>query len=79
MATPQRTPCPISRECFRQNAKPIVAQINGSTILLDAKEFSTNSLGWFYNGKITVMINDVPVPCTSNLSLVISNSKELPD
>jgi len=78
MPVPQRTPCPISRKDFRLHAQPIAIQVNGSNPVLEVKEFSTNSLGWYYNGKITIEVNGVKVPCTANIQLIISNSKELP-
>jgi hypothetical protein len=73
-----KTPCPISRATFRQEAKPVVGQLNGGQATLEPKEFSTGSLGWYYNGPVTVEIGGVKVKCSAQLQLIIANSKELP-
>ncbi len=73
-----KTNCPISRQEFRDNAKAIKVTIGDSTVLADAREFSTGSLGWYANGKITVEINGKPVSVQVGLNLTIVGSKELP-
>ena len=39
---------------FRQHAQPLTAQINGIPIILNPKEFSTGSLGWYSSSKIVI-------------------------
>jgi hypothetical protein len=73
-----KTNCPISRQEFRDNAKPIKVMIGETPILADVKEFSTGSLGWYANGKISVEINGTPVSVQIGLNLTIVGSKELP-
>ena len=73
-----KTNCPISRQEFRDNAKPIKVMIGETPILADVKEFSTGSLGWYANGKISVEINGKPVSVQIGLNLTIVGSKELP-
>ena len=46
-----KTTCPITRQQFRDAAKPVSITINGVPQLADVKEFSTGSLGWYLNGK----------------------------
>jgi hypothetical protein len=68
----------LSRESFRQHAKPVALTINGLPLVADPKEFSTGSLGWFSNGKITVVVNGVACKVQVGLNLTIVGSKELP-
>jgi hypothetical protein len=75
----KKTTCPITRAQFRANAKPIKVTI-GEQPPIDAevKEFSTGSLGWYLNSKVTVEIDGVRVPVQIGLNLTIVGSKELP-
>ena len=73
-----KTVCPVTREQFRQNAKAIEVIINGEKMTANVKEFSTGSLGWNINGKLTVKIGETPVTVQVGLNLTIVGSKELP-
>ena len=73
-----KTVCPISREQFRQNAKPIEVIINGEKMTAVVKEFSTNSLGWNINNKLTIKIGDTAVVVQVGLNMTIVGSKDLP-
>jgi hypothetical protein len=42
------------------------------------KEFSTGSLGWYLNGKVSVEIDGRPVAVQIGMNLTIVGSKELP-
>ncbi len=77
MAT-KKTTCPISREQFRAQAKPVTVTINGSEFTVPVKEFSTGSLGWYLNGKTSIQIDGVPVAVQIGLNLTIVGSKDLP-
>lgn len=66
----------ISRLAFKAQAKPIAANIAGSALYLDAKEFSTGSYGFGYSGKITVVIDGTPVKCQASINITVVNSKE---
>ena len=49
-----KTTCPISRSEFREHAKPVPVKINEVPLMAEVKEFSTGSLGWYLNGKMTI-------------------------
>ncbi|MFO0878866.1 MAG: hypothetical protein U0840_16110 [Gemmataceae bacterium] len=74
----KKTNCPISRSQFREHAKPVVVMINDQKLVADAKEFSTGSLGWYVNAKVTVDINGITVPVQVGMNLTLVGSKELP-
>ena len=74
----KKTVCPISRTDFRAKAKPISVTIGSIAQMAEVKEFSTGSLGWYLNGRITLEIDGQHVPVLINASLVIVGSKELP-
>jgi hypothetical protein len=74
----KKTTCPISRADFRAKAKPITVTIGNNSQIAEVKEFSTNSLGWYLNSRITLEIEGQHVPVLINASLVIVGSKELP-
>ncbi len=74
----KKTTCPISRADFRAKAKPVTVMINGVEQHAEVKEFSTGSLGWYLNSKVTVEIDGVRVPVQVGMNLTIVGSKELP-
>jgi hypothetical protein len=81
--TPAPAPAPaasgtLSREGFRTHAKPVPLTINGQPLTADPKEFSTGSLGWYCNGKLTVVVNGVLCKVQIGLNLTVVGSKELP-
>lgn len=73
----KKTTCPITREQFRQHAKPVIIQIGDDKLEADVKEFSTGSLGWYLNGKTKIEVDGVRVAVQIGLSLTIVGSKEL--
>jgi hypothetical protein len=74
----KKTSCPITRQEFRDGAKPVTVSIGGIPQIAEPKEFSTGSLGWYLNGKIPVEINGVSVQVQIGMNLTIVGSKELP-
>jgi hypothetical protein len=72
------SPCPITRQVFREKAKPLTVTIDGRTFDAEVKEFSTGSLGWFLSGKTTVEIDGQRVSVQIGLNLTLVGSKELP-
>ncbi len=70
--------CPITRQQFREQAKPVEVQINGVPMVAEVKEFSTGSLGWFVNGKTTINVGGTPVSVQIGMNLTIVGSKDLP-
>jgi hypothetical protein len=73
-----KTNCPITRQQFHEQAKPVTVVVNGVPLLAEVKEFSTGSLGWYLNGKTTIQVGDTPVPVQIGMNLTIVGSKELP-
>ena len=73
-----KTTCAITRAEFHQHAKPVEITIAGTPMLVDVKEFSTGSLGWYLNGKTPVKVGDKMVNVQIGLNMTIVGSKELP-
>jgi len=83
MAFTKKTPCPVSRETFRSQARPMSIIIMDSTgkqhsFPLVVKEFSTGSLGWNFSGKVDVPVGGTECHCQAGVNITIANSKELP-
>jgi hypothetical protein len=74
----KKSSCPITRAQFRAKAQPIAVTIGDQRFAAVVKEFSTGSLGWNINAKVTVEIDGVHVPVQIGLNLTIVGSKELP-
>jgi hypothetical protein len=74
----KKTTCPITRDEFRTKAKPITVTIAGNNHLVEVKEFSTGSLGWYLNTKMPIEIDGKVVSVQIGLNLTIVGSKELP-
>ncbi|MGE0367277.1 MAG: hypothetical protein AB7Q00_16255 [Phycisphaerales bacterium] len=73
-----KTMCPVSRDEFRTHAKPLKFAVGETVVEIDPKEFSTGSLGWNANMKISVMINGKRVACQVGANITIVGSKDLP-
>jgi hypothetical protein len=73
-----KTVCPVTRQQFKDNAKPIEVVIDGQKMIAEPREFSTGSLGWNINGKITLMVGEVRVSVQVGMNLTLVGSKELP-
>lgn len=74
-----KSTCPITRADFRSHAKPVVVKIGEVELIADPREFSTKSLGWNLNGKITLRVGETPVTVQVGLNLTIVGSKDLPE
>jgi hypothetical protein len=74
----KKTSCPISRAEFAANAKPVTVQIGDKTYTAVPKEFSTGSLGWNINDKVTIDIGGKPVTVQIGMNLTVVGSKDLP-
>lgn len=72
----KKATCPVSREEFERNAKPITIEIAGQKEVLTVKEFSTGSFGWYGTGKVVVEVNGTSLKCQLSLNLIVANSKE---
>jgi len=73
-----KTACPITRDEFKQHAKPIKIMIGDTPYVAEVKEFSTGSLGWNINGKTAIEINGKMVSVQIGFNLTVVGSKELP-
>ncbi|HVK13693.1 MAG TPA: hypothetical protein VM597_33410 [Gemmataceae bacterium] len=73
-----KTLCPITREQFKEGAKPVTITIGTSPMLADPREFATGSLGWYLNGKTVIEVNGTPVTVQVGINLTVVGSKELP-
>lgn len=74
----KKTTCAVTRKQFRDKAKPVKVIIDGKECDAEVKEFSTGSLGWYLNTKVSVQIDGTSVPVQVGLNLTIVGSKELP-
>jgi hypothetical protein len=81
----KRTPCPVSRQDFAGHAPKLVIAIreHGSSdvlaeLVLDPKEFSTGSLGWYVSDKVDIPVNGRLVKTQAGITLTLVNSKDLP-
>ena len=74
----KKTSCPITREQFSAHAKPIEITINGQSLRVPVKHFSTGSLGWYLNNKMDVDVGGTLVSVQIGLNMTIIGSKELP-
>jgi hypothetical protein len=74
----KKTSCPITRQDFRTNAKPVTISINNVPLQAEVKEFSTGSMGWYLNGKTTIDVGGTLVSVQIGMNLTIVGSKELP-
>lgn len=73
-----KTVCNVTRKEFRTNAKPVTVQIGDIPMMAGVKEFSTNSLGWYANGKTMLSVGGKMVEVQVGVTLTIIGSKELP-
>ena len=71
--------CPITRAEFRESAPALMKiTINGKEYDAEKKEFSTGSLGWNLNAKVSVEIAGKPVSVQIGLNMTLVGSKDLP-
>ena len=74
----KKSSCPITRAEFREHAKAIAVKIGDREYKATPKEFSTGSLGWNVNEKMTVEINGKEVTLQVGMNLTVVGSKDLP-
>lgn len=72
-----KTVCPITRDDFNNNAQAVEITIGGIPMQAEVREFSTGSLGWYLNGKVSLKVGEKSVPVQIGLNLTIVGSKEL--
>jgi hypothetical protein len=81
-AAVRRTKCPITREQFAKDCKPILITLKlpgtgDRQLVLAPKQFQTGSVGWHCNEKIVLVIDGVPAKVQANIGLTVVGSKEL--
>lgn len=70
--------CPVTRQEFREKAVAIPCKIGPSELLLEVKEFSTGSFGFWAGQKIVVEIGEKRVICQLGMNLTVVGSKDAP-
>ncbi len=70
--------CTMTRNQFRDAAKPVQVVINGNTMMAEVKDFSTGSFGWYLNGKTVIDVGGTPVSVQIGMNLTVVGSKEAP-
>lgn len=73
-----KTPCPIERGEFLQNATPVTFEIAGTPVTAEPREFSTGSFGWYFTGKVNVEVNGKKLPVQVGCNLTVVGSKGAP-
>lgn len=76
---PRSNPAPdhISRENFLVEKPRLDITLAGVPVPVEAKEFSTGTLGWQYEGTTEVLINGEPTKVWGKFLITINGSKKL--
>ena len=74
----KKTSCPITRAQFQNHAKAMEVKIGDRTFTALPKNFSTGSLGWNINDKVTIEIGGKHVTVQIGMNLTVVGSKDLP-
>ena len=72
-----KTPCAIGRKEFKENAQPVTFEIAGTPVTAEPREFSTGSFGWYFTGKVNIMVNGKSLPVQVGCNLTVVGSKEV--
>jgi hypothetical protein len=72
-----KTPCPIARKEFKDNAQSVTFEIAGTPVSADPREFSTGSFGWYFTGKVSITVNGKPLPVQVGCNLTVVGSKDV--
>lgn len=71
--------CPITKKQFKDNAEGIPIKIAGQDYMLQVKEFSSGTFGWFVNGSFKVIIDGTEVRVPFQVQAYVPHSKEAKD
>ena len=74
----KKTSCPIVRAEFTAARQAGQVQIGDKNYTAVPKEFSTGSLGWNINDKVTIDIGGKLVTVQIGMNLTVVGSKDLP-
>ena len=69
----------MKKSVFKSTAQPVSVTIAGQIVSADPKTFSTGSVGFHLNGKITVTVNGEPVRLQVSGSFTAIGSKDWPE
>ena len=69
------TPSGVTLAQFSAVAKPVTVDVGGSIVVAFPKTFSTGSYGWGAQGKVTLMVDGMPVVCQVGLNITVIGSK----
>jgi hypothetical protein len=64
---------------FMSAAQPFEIQIGEQKVLVEPKKFSTGSVGFFSNAKLTMTVGGKLVKLQANVTLTAIGSKEWPE
>lgn len=76
MADKKKKECPIKKKDFLSGAQALTVEVAGQTFTLNPRPFSTGSVGYNANGKVSVVVDGKVVPLQLNLNLTVIGSKE---
>lgn len=68
--------CPILRDKFKAEAKPVSVVVDGVPFVAMVKEFSTGSFGWYLSGKTQQTVGGVPCDIQLGFNLTVVGSKD---
>ena len=72
-----KTPCAISRKEFKDSAHPVSFEIAGTAVSAEPREFSTGSFGWYFTGKVNIVVNGKTLPVQVGCNLTVVGSKDV--
>jgi hypothetical protein len=72
-----KTPCAIGRQEFKGNAQAVSFEIAGTPVSAEPREFSTGSFGWYYTGKVNIVVNGKTLPVQVGCNLTVVGSKDV--
>ncbi len=66
------TSCPVTMDEFMKTKKMIKVETEDQMFLCVPRDFASGSFGYNVNGKLTIMIGDIPVPFqfTGNITAI---------
>jgi hypothetical protein len=73
-----KSPCPIDRTDFLKHATSVTFEIAGTPVTADPREFSTGSFGWYFTGKVSIVVNGIKLPVQVGCNLTVVGSKDAP-
>lgn len=73
-----KTVCPITRDTFRTQAPMLPIALAGHTFIATPRDFESGSVGYYVNGKVSVMVDGVAVMCQVGINVTVIGSKDLP-